>query len=251
VKKGRFSGLFVSQIAKSTSMPHPLLTVQDLSHRFDMRSDRTAAIRATIQLGSFSVCTGSILVVRGASGCGKSTLLHLLSGVLSIGENSGSVVFDEVNLNALTAAARDRLRPRAVGWMPQRNFMINSLSVLDNVLLPVALMGKVDVEINRRAAALLHSLGIDGLARQRPHTLSVGQTARLSLARALLAKPKLLLADEPTAALDEVSAGLVAEQILAFAATGGAVVVASHDRGFQSLLEADPVASVRELILPP
>lgn len=220
----------------------PLLTVCDLAHRF--------AGRAEIAFGSFTLNAGSILLLRGESGCGKSTLLHLLGGVLSISANSGSAVIDGRDIAAMTTSARDRLRPRLVGWMPQRQLMINSLSVLDNVLLPMALSGGVDTEVRRRATSLLESLAIVELAAQRPTTLSVGQAARACLARALLAKPKLLLADEPTAALDDASAQLVAAQMRAFAAAGGAVLVSSHDRALRSLLEADAVAAIDELVLP-
>ena len=223
-------------------MSSVLLTVGDLSHRFDARE--------RIAFGNFTLNAGSILLVRGASGCGKSTLLHLLGGVLAIERECGSAILDGVDIAALAAPARDRLRPASVGWMPQRQFMIQSLSVFDNVLLPMALISRVDAEVNRRAASLLHSLAISELSQQRPATLSVGQAARVCLARALLAKPKLLLADEPTAALDEASARLVAEQMLAFAAAGGSVIVASHGREFRDLLEADAVASVHELSLP-
>jgi putative ABC transport system ATP-binding protein len=220
----------------------PLLSVHDLTHRFDQRAE--------IVFGSFTLNAGRILLLRGASGCGKSTLLHVLGGVLSIAPNSGTAMLGGQDIAIMTRSARDRLRPMQVGWMPQRQFMINSLSVLDNVLLPVALLGGVDVEVRRRASSLLHSLDILELAALRPTTLSVGQAARVCLARALLAKPKLLLADEPTAALDEASARLVAEQMLAYAATGGAVIVASHDRELRVLLEADTVAAIKELALP-
>ena len=223
-------------------MNSPLLTVHDLTHRFDRRE--------AIRFGSFTLNAGSILLLRGASGCGKSTLLHLLGGVLSIAPNSGTAVLDGIDIAAMTSSARDRLRPMLVGWMPQRQFMINSLSVIDNVLLPVALVGGVDAEVRRRATSLLQTLAIVELGELRPTTLSVGQAARVCLARALLAKPKLLLADEPTAALDDASARLVAEQMLAFAATGGAVMVASHDRELRSLLEAESVAVINELALP-
>lgn len=223
-------------------MPTPLLTVEQLAHRFDQRPE--------IAFGSFTLNAGRVLLLRGASGCGKSTLLHLLGGVLAIAPNSGCAVLDGVDIAAMTGATRDRLRPTRVGWMPQRQFMINSLSVLDNVLLPVALRGAVDGEARRRASSLLHSLAILELAALRPATLSVGQAARVCLARALLAKPKLLLADEPTAALDDASAALVAQQMLAFAATGGAVIVASHDRELRALLETDNVAVIKELELP-
>jgi putative ABC transport system ATP-binding protein len=223
-------------------VPTPLLTVRDLTHRFDGRG--------TLVFGSFTLYAGTILLIRGASGSGKSTLLHLLGGVLSITASNGAASLGGVDIGLLSSAGRDRLRPSLVGWMPQRQCLINSLSVLDNVLLPVALSGRVDQEVRRRARSLMHSLAILDLVAQRPATLSVGQAARVCLARALLAKPKLLLADEPTAALDEASARLVAEQMLAFAATGGGVIAASHDREFRAMLEADAVSSLQALELP-
>ena len=227
-------------------MSPALLNVLDLSHRFEGRPP--------IPFGSFTLNAGSVLLVRGASGCGKSTLLHLLGGVLSIGRDSGTAMLDDINLATISPSTRDRLRPMVVGWMPQRQFMIHSLSVFENLLLPVALRGAVTAEVRQRATGLLQSLAISQLADQRPTTLSVGQAARACLARALLARPKLLLADEPTAALDHASAQLVAQQIRAFAAAGGAVIVASHDPELRSLLSAerstDDVTSVQELVLP-
>ena len=223
-------------------VPEPLLIVRDLSHRFNGR--------ANMVFGSFTVAAGSILLVRGASGCGKSTLLHLLGGVLPIAVNGGSAMLDGHDIAKLSASARDRLRPQQVGWMPQRQFMINSLSVFDNVLLPVWLAGTVDAGVRDRAIALLRSLAIPELSGQRPATLSVGQAARVCLARALLATPKLLLADEPTAALDETSSRLVAAQICSFAAAGGAVIVASHDPQLRTLLAADVSTTLSELELP-
>ena len=140
-------------------MNSPLLTVRDLTHRFNGRAE--------IAFGSFTLNAGSILLLRGESGCGKSTLLHLLGGVLSIAANSGSAVLDGLDIAAMTASARDSLRPQLVGWMPQRQLMINSLSVLDTVLLPMALLGGVDTEVRRRATSLLDSLAIAELATQR------------------------------------------------------------------------------------
>ena len=223
-------------------VPEPLLTVRDLSHRFNGRADMV--------FGSFTVAAGSILLVRGASGCGKSTLLHLLGGVLPIAANGGSAMLDGLDMAKLSSSARDRLRPLQVGWMPQRQFMINSLSVIDNVLLPVSLAGTVDAEVRDRALHLLRVLAIPELSTQRPATLSVGQAARVCLARALLATPKLLLADEPTAALDEASSRLVAGQICAFATAGGAAIVASHDPQLRALLAAESAVGLSELELP-
>ena len=224
-------------------MSEPLLNVRELSHRYARRAD--------ISFGSFALSAGTVLLARGASGCGKSTLLHLLGGVLPIGPNCGSATLSGLDVASLTSSARDRLRPLLVGWMPQRQFMINSLSVLENVLLPVSLASKVDAAVRDHAAQLLEALAIPELSDERPTTLSVGQAARICLARALLARPKLLLADEPTAALDETSSRLVAAQIVRFAAAGGAAIVASHDPQLRAWLAVNNPANFSELALPP
>ncbi len=224
-------------------MSEPLLNVSELSHRY--------AGRADISFGSFALGAGTVLLARGASGCGKSTLLHMLGGVLPIGPNCGSATLNGLDVASLTRSARDRLRPLLVGWMPQRQFMINSLSVLENVLLPVSLASKVDAAVRDCALRLLEALAIAELSHEWPTTLSVGQAARVCLARALLVQPKLLLADEPTAALDETSSRLVAAQIVRFAAAGGAAIVASHDPQLRAWLAVNNPANFSELELPP
>ena len=148
------------------------------------------------------------------------------------------------------AGAEAVLRPFLVGWIPQRQFLLNSLSVLDNVLLPLALAGKIDQSSQARAHELLRSLAMAGLAQTRPATLSVGQAARVCVARALLARPKLLLADEPTAALDTASSVLVGAELRKFADAGGAVIVASHDPALRTLLGEANAARVTQIELP-
>lgn len=219
-----------------------LLTIRDLTHQFTGR--------ARIAFGSMKLDAGSILLVRGASGCGKSTLLHLLGGVLPVASGSGSVVIDGRELAGMSARDRDHLRPAIVGWMPQRQFLINGLSVFDNVLLPVLLKCKANGEMRAHASALLEELAISELSDARPTTLSVGQAARASLARALLVAPRMLLADEPTAALDETSSALVAKQIISFANNGGTAVVASHDSHLRALLAAGAGEKFSEIGLP-
>ena len=220
-----------------------MLTVTDLSHRY---SANTA-----ISFGSFSLDDGQALLLRGGSGAGKSTLLHLLCGVLPIQAKSGTALLAGQSIQSLTRAERDRLRPYTVGWMPQRQFLISSLTVLENVLLPASLAGRADEAAQQRAMALLQSFAIADLAHLRPQTLSVGQAARASLARALITRPKLLLADEPTAALDAVSSRLVVEQIARYVQGGGAALIASHDPLMHALWDAvsDGRATLTEMEL--
>lgn len=221
-----------------------VLTVTHLSHRY--------GVHATISFGSFSLDAGHALLLRGGSGAGKSTLLHLLCGVLPIQPQSGTAVLAGQSLQALTRAERDGLRPYTVGWMPQRQFLMTSLTVLENVLLPASLADRADETTHQRAMSLLQSFAIVDLAHLRPQTLSVGQAARASLARALVTQPKLLLADEPTAALDTVSSRLVVEQIARYVQRGGAAIIASHDPAIHALWDAVSVskAALTEIELP-
>ena len=207
-----------------------MLTVTDLSHCYQATSSRTE-----IRFCNFSLDAGQAILLRGGSGAGKSTLLHLLCGVLPIQPQSGTVVLAGQSLQTLSRSGRDGLRPYTVGWMPQRQFLMTSLRVLENVLLPASLAGRADETTKQRAMALLQSFAIADLAHVRPQTLSVGQAARASLARALVTQPKLLLADEPTAALDAVSSRLVIEQIARYVQSGGAAIIASHDPAIHAL----------------
>ena len=134
----------------------------------------------------------------------------------------------------------------------QRQFLMTSLTVLENVLLPALLAGRADDATSKRAMVLLQSFAIADLAHLRPQTLSVGQAARASLARALVTQPKLLLADEPTAALDAVSSRLVIAQIARYVENGGVAIIASHDPAILALWDAvsDGKTTLAEIELP-
>ena len=224
-----------------------MLTVTDLSHRYVANGTH-----AEIRFCDFSLDAGRAIWLRGGSGAGKSTLLHLMCGVLPIQPQSGIAVLAGQSLQSLTRSERDGLRPYTVGWMPQRQFLMTGLTVLENVLLPASLAGRADAATRNRAMALLQSFAIAELAHLRPQTLSVGQAARASLARALVTQPKLLLADEPTAALDAASSRLVIEQIARYVQSGGAALIASHDPVIHALWDAvsDGKATLTEIELP-
>ena len=221
-----------------------MLAVSNLSHHYGANT--------AIYFGSFSLDAGQAVLLRGGSGAGKSTLLHLLCGVLPIRPQTGTAVLGGQSLQTLSRSERDGLRPYTVGWMPQRQFLMHSLTVLENVLLPASLADRADETTHQRAMALLQSFAIADLAHSRPQTLSVGQAARASLARALVTQPKLLLADEPTAALDALSSRLVIAQIARYVQGGGAAIIASHDPVLPALWDsvADSKATLLEIELP-
>lgn len=169
---------------------------------------------------------GSLTVITGRSGSGKSTLLSMLAGMLA--PTSGAVTLDGADLYSLDERSRSRLRNAKIGLVPQGHTALRALSVLDNVLLPSVLYSRRRPP-RRRAESLLEAVGIAELARVGPHELSGGELRRMAVARALLMEPGVVLADEPTAGLDEESTTGVLELLRKTAQEGAAVLVVTHE----------------------
>jgi ABC-type lipoprotein export system ATPase subunit len=171
---------------------------------------------------------GELTVVTGPSGSGKSTLLHLLAGLDLPTE--GEVVVLGTALSGLDAAGRASLRRSQIGLVTQGTDLVPFLSARESVELALALRGVDRTEALVRAAQALGDVGLAELARQRVARLSMGERQRVALARALAARPALLLADEPTARLDEANARAIGALLERLARdTGAAIVCATHD----------------------
>lgn len=170
---------------------------------------------------------GSLVRLTGPSGSGKSTLIALLAGLI-VGQ-TGRIVVAGVDLGSLGPRQRDAWRGKSLGIVPQRLHLSPHLSVWDNLTLPWVAAG-LPVERDRMAAVLAQ-LGLQGLEGRRPDELSGGQAQRVALARAVVRQPRMILADEPTASLDDEAAlqalALLRETAAAHEAT---LVVATHDR---------------------
>ena len=169
---------------------------------------------------------GSLTVITGRSGSGKSTLLSMLAGMLA--PTSGAVTLDGADLYSLDERSRSRLRNAKIGLVPQGHTALRALSVLDNVLLPSVLYSRRRPP-RQRAENLLEAVGIAEPARVGPHELSGGELRRMAVARALLMEPGVVLADEPTAGLDEESTTGVLELLRKTAQEGAAVLVVTHE----------------------
>jgi putative ABC transport system ATP-binding protein len=176
---------------------------------------------------SLAVRRGEALAVLGPSGSGKSTLLNLIAGLDR--PSAGQVIVDGVRVDTLGEAAAARYRRARIGMVFQFFNLIDDLSVLDNVLLPAQLAGLGRFEARGRAEELLASVGMDAYMRQYPGRLSGGERQRVAVARALVNRPALLLADEPTGALDTASREDVRELIVDLHAQGQTVLLVTHD----------------------
>ena len=170
------------------------------------------------------VAEGEFVAVRGPSGCGKTTLLLTLGGMQR--PSAGSVQLGGRDLYALSPAERAGLRSSEIGFVFQMFHLVPYLDLLGNVLL--ACPGKPSAEVRRRAGRLLDELGLADRASHRPGELSAGERQRLAVARALLNRPKLILADEPTGNLDPENAAEVIRHLAEFHRGGGTVVLVTH-----------------------
>lgn len=174
------------------------------------------------------VAPGEIVAVTGPSGCGKSTLLHVAAGMRTA--DSGTVRTLGHDLGALDEAARCRLRRRELGLVLQFGQLVPDLALLDNVALPLLLDGRPVEECRAAARRWLERVGLDRLAADAPAQMSGGQAQLAAVARALIADPALVLADEPTGSTDSRSGKLVLDLLLgAVRERGAALVLVTHD----------------------
>jgi putative ABC transport system ATP-binding protein len=185
-----------------------------------------SAASSALCFADFEAEQGAQVLLRGPSGSGKSTLLALIAGLLT--PRTGRVVVGGTDVGALPRGQRDAWRGQALGFVPQRLHLSESLTVAENLALPFIACG-VAVD-NTRVGLLLERLGLTALSARRPHELSVGQAQRVALARALMREPRVLLADEPTANLDDPMSdaviGLLADSAKQ---TNATLVIATHD----------------------
>lgn len=185
-----------------------------------------AAARPVLEIADWRVAAGERVALVGASGSGKTTLLNLLSGLIL--PDHGEVVIDGADITRLPEPARDRFRAAKCGYMFQSFHLLDGFSALENVELGASFAGH---RVERgRAAALLAAVGLGERLHHRPDQLSSGQQARCALARALMNRPRVLLADEPTGSLDPAAARGVLELLIRTAeAEGTTLVCATHD----------------------
>ena len=169
---------------------------------------------------------GSTILVTGNSGKGKTTYLHILAGMLQ--PNSGEILIDNTDFTNLKGSKADKFRGKNIGVVFQKSHFIASLSVLEN--LEMASWLATGKKHTKRARELLNKLDILEQAHKQPSQLSVGQQQRVSIARALMNEPKVLLADEPTSSLDDKNADNVIELLESLSKEyKAALIIVTHD----------------------
>jgi cell division transport system ATP-binding protein len=179
-----------------------------------------------LKVVSFSVERGEMLFLTGHSGAGKTTLLKLIAAIEHA--NGGTVLVNGQNVSSMRSAAIPYLR-RNLGLVFQGQKLLYDRSVFDNVMLPLIVTGQPYREAARRARAALDKVGLLNREKANPVTLSGGEQQRLCVARAVVNRPAILLADEPTASLDAAYAHEIMEMFHAFHQVGVTVLVATHD----------------------
>lgn len=184
-----------------------------------------------------SVPLGALVAVTGRSGSGKTTLLNLIGGLDR--PDAGAVWVDGQRIDTLDDRGLTDLRRGVIGYVFQSFGLLGSLSAEENVELPLRIAGLPAGERARRTAAALEQVGLSARSRHRPDELSGGEQQRVAVARALAARPRLILADEPTAELDSANARAIFELLRSVVDRGDvAVVVATHDRTLLDLATA-------------
>src|ERR1700744_616390 len=198
-----------------------LIEVSDVTKRYD--NDGQPAVDGV----TLEVAPGEAVAVMGPSGSGKSTLLNLIAGLDR--PTAGTVTVAGRRIDTLGESALARFRARHVGIIFQFFNLLDDLTVEDNVLLPAQLAGASRRRGRARAAELLARLGIDKHRDQYPARLSGGQRQRVAIARALVNSPELLLADEPTGALDTATGQEIGRVLTELNAAGQTLVLVTHD----------------------
>lgn len=196
-----------------------MFAIQQLKHSYGAQE--------VLRIDAWSAPQGEQWLMLGPSGSGKTTLLHVLAGILR--PSAGCTSIAGQDLHALSAAELDRFRGRNIGIVLQRLHLLPSLTVAENVQLAQFLAGLP--QDHARVHEVLAGLDLADKADVRPHELSHGQAQRAAIARAVVNRPRLLLADEPTSNLDDARCAQALDLLLSQAAACGAtLVIATHDQ---------------------
>ena len=185
---------------ESVGKKPPLITVENLKKSFRVGKNKVRALRGV----DLKIEKGDFLLIYGPSGCGKTTLLNIIAGLDT--PTAGRLFYRDLDLFTLDEDSRGIFRSKRMGIVHQLSNWVRSLNTIENVALPLIIEGKKESEAIKHAKSIMSDLKIGDLAHQLPTQLSGGQQQKAEIARALVSKPQIILADEPTGDLDTSSA---------------------------------------------
>lgn len=202
------------------------LRFENLTHTYNSPSSEA---RKVLDIPKWTLAPGEQVLLRGVSGSGKTTLFNIAAGLLR--PTSGNIWYDDVSIYALQEAIRDRFRAKNIGYIFQTHYLLNTLTAIENVVMPMAFSKTIpNSQWQDKATSLLRQVGLGDHLNYRPAQMSTGQRMRVAIARALVNTPRVLLADEPTASLDEEASNSAMDLIQKTCEdTNATLIVASHD----------------------
>ena len=206
-----------------TLNPKPLVEFFDIYKIYTMGDTEVRALDGI----SFSVFKGEFVAIIGQSGSGKSTCMNII-GCLDV-PTSGTYLLNGADVSNLTDDEQAEIRNKTLGFIFQQYNLLPKLNILDNVKLPLLYKGLRDQEQNKRAMDALERVGIADKAHHKPSQLSGGQQQRASIARALAGSPSVILADEPTGALDSKTSAEVIDFLIELNKQGNTIILITHD----------------------
>jgi putative ABC transport system ATP-binding protein len=201
-----------------------LIEIRDVHKHYHLGSQEIHALDGV----SLDIASGEYVAIIGPSGSGKSTLMHLI-GCLDV-PSSGTLTLDGVEISRASNSLLSRLRGEKIGFVFQSFNLLPKLNVMENVALPLV-YGNVSSRIRKeRVLAALAAVGLADRIHHRPNQLSGGQAQRVAIARALVNEPKLILADEPTGALDSHTGETILAMFRELHAKGNTIILVTHDQ---------------------
>ena len=220
-----------------------ILTVEGLKKTYTTRFGGTPV--EALKNVNFSVESGEYVAIMGESGSGKTTLLNILAALDK--PTAGKVVLDGMKLSDVKEKELASFRREHLGFVFQEFNLLDTLNVTDNILLPLVLGGVPVKELEKRLLPIAKSLGIEDIIKKYPYEISGGQKQRTAVARALITNPKLILADEPTGALDSASSGDLLRVFEKVNKTGQTILMVTHSTDAAS--HADRVLFIRDGVI--
>ena len=210
-------------MSEGSEIAPPAIECRNLAKTYEHGATSVRALRNV----SFRVMPGEFVAIMGPSGSGKSTLVNLL-GALDT-PTLGELLIDGESVSGMSDDRMAELRNRKIGFVFQQFNLLPRMSALENVMLPLSYLRHPNLDKRERAAAQLEAVGLADRLHHRPSQLSGGQQQRVAIARALINNPRILLADEPTGALDTATSHEIMSLFSSLHAAGNTVVVITHE----------------------